>query len=217
MKDFEARRRKMVDTQVRPSDVTKFNVIEAMLAVPRERFVPEAWTEAAYVGENIPLGPNRVLFEPRTIAKMLDFVDIQPTDIVLDVGCGLGYSAALAAALGEAVVAVEEDADMAREAERILADEGADGAVVIEGPLVDGAPKHGPYDVILIEGAVEELPPHFADQLSENGRIACLFLEGELGVVRTGLKADGRITWRSAFNAWAPVLPGFTRRRAFSL
>jgi len=96
MKDFEARRRKMVDTQIRPSDVTKFNVIEAMLAVPRERFVPEAWTEAAYVGENIPLGPNRVLFEPRTIAKMLDFVDIQPTDIVLDVGCGLGYSAALA-------------------------------------------------------------------------------------------------------------------------
>jgi protein-L-isoaspartate(D-aspartate) O-methyltransferase len=217
MVSYEQRRRMMVDTQVRPADVTHFTVIDAMLDVPRERFVPEGWREAAYAGENVPLGPGRVLFEPRTVAKMLDSVDIQDTDIVLDVGCGLGYTAALAARMAEAVVALEQDGAMAHEAEQLLAAEGADNAVVIEGPLAEGAAKHGPYDVILIEGAVEELPPAFSDQLAEGGRIACLFMEGELGVVRLGIKADDALTWRFAFNAGAPVLAGFTRQRSFSL
>ena len=216
MISYKERRTVMVDTQVRPSDVTKFPVIEAMLTVPRERFVPEAWREAAYAGENIDLGPDRVVLEPRTMAKILDGVDITPDEVVLDVGCGLGYSAAVAAELAEAVVALEEDEAMAREAEQTLAAEGVDNAVVVTGPLAEGAARHGPYDVILIEGGVEDLPDRFADQLNDGGRIACLFMEGALGVVRIGHKADGALTWRFAFNAAAPVLPGFDRAEAFS-
>ncbi|MBO6854062.1 MAG: hypothetical protein JJ872_09895 [Marivivens sp.] len=113
MADYEARRTMMVDTQIRPSDVTKFPIIDAMLSVPRERFVPDDLREAAYVGENIVLSEGRVLLEPRTFAKMLDALDIQPNESVLDIGCGLGYSAAVLAKLAGFVVAVEQDEQQA--------------------------------------------------------------------------------------------------------
>lgn len=217
MTSFERRRKMMVDTQVRPSDVTRFTVIEAMLTVPREKYVPESWREAAYAGEHVALGDGRVVLDPRTLAKILDAVDIQPSEAVLDVACGLGYSTALAAQLAEAVVGVESDRFMAREAEQTLASEGVDNAVVIEGDPAAGAPEHGPYDVILIQGGVEAVPECYTDQLTDGGRIAAIFMQGELGIVRIGVKADGKITWRFAFNASAPVLEGFTQRRAFSL
>ena len=122
MTDFAARRTMMVDTQVRPNDVTKFPVIEAMLAVPREEFVPAGRRAVAYSGENLDIGRGRVLLEPRTLAKMVDALDIQPDDLILDLGCGYGYSAAVMARMAEAVVAIEDDADMAAEAERRLAE-----------------------------------------------------------------------------------------------
>jgi protein-L-isoaspartate(D-aspartate) O-methyltransferase len=217
MTDFPARRRTMVDTQVRPSDVTKYPIIEAMLDVPRELFVPAGRREAAYIGENIPLAPGRVILEPRTLAKMLDALDIRDDELVLVLGAGLGYSAAVVSHLAEAVVAVEEDEDMVREADGALAEIEADNVAVVHAPLTEGAAKHGPYDVILIDGAVEELPPAVAAQLKDGGRIACLFVEGALGVCRIGYRADGGLTWRSAFNAAAPVLPGFARRQEFVL
>ena len=217
MTDFAARRTMMVDTQVRPNDVTKFPIIEAMLSVRREAFVPAMRREVAYVGENIDIGAGRVMLEARTLAKMLDALDIQPTDVVLDIGCGLGYSTAVLARLAEAVVAVEEDAALAAQAQTRLSDEGADNAAVIEGALAVGAPKHGPYDAIAIEGAAEQVPEGIMDQLKEGGRIACLFMDGALGMCRIGHKIDGRITWRFAFNASAPILPGFTRQDSFTL
>ena len=217
MADYARRRTTMVDTQVRPSDVTKFPIIEAMLKVPRELFVPAERREAAYVGENIDLGGGRVVLEPRTLAKMLDAVDIQPDELVLDIGAGHGYSSALAAHLAEAVVALEEVPDLAKEAERALAEAGADNVAVVEGPLTDGAPKHGPYDVILVEGAVQHMPETITDQLKDGGRIVAVFLEGTLGVVRVGYRADDQVTWRFSFNAGAPVLPGFEARQAFVL
>ncbi|WP_238368245.1 protein-L-isoaspartate O-methyltransferase family protein [Mesobacterium pallidum] len=217
MTDFAARRNMMVDTQVRPSDVTKFPVIDAMLSVPREAFVPRTQREAAYVGENVSLGGSRVVLEPRTLAKMLDFLDIRGDELALDIGCGLGYSAALIARMAEAVVAVEEVEDLAEEAESTLSEQGADSVAVHRGPLAEGAPQHGPYDVIMIEGAVEHLPDAICDQLKEGGRIAVLFAEGALGTVRIGYKIDGIITWRFAFNAGAPVMPGFEKHQAFTL
>lgn len=217
MADFAARRTAMVDTQVRPSDVTSFPIIEAMLAVPRELFVPASKVEVAYAGDNIDLGEGRVVLEPRTLAKMLEAVDIQPDELVLDVAAGLGYSSAVAARLGEAVIALEEDEALAREAERALAETGADNVAVVVGPLAEGNPRHGPYDVILVEGAVEHMPQALADQLKEGGRICAIFMDGALGAVRVGYKFDGHITWRFAFNAGAPVLPGFEKRRAFVL
>ncbi|MEM0935903.1 MAG: protein-L-isoaspartate O-methyltransferase [Pseudomonadota bacterium] len=217
MPSYEERRRVMVDTQVRPSDVTRFPVIEGMLSIPRERYVPEAQREAAYAGEHVSLGGGRVMLEPRTIAKILDAVDIQPTEAVLDIACGPGYSTALAAWLAEAVVGLEDDPDMVRDAEQTLVDESVDNAVVLEGPLTEGAVKHGPYDVILVQGGVERVPEALLAQLGDGGRIGCIFMEGALGTVRVGLKADGVVTWRFAFNAAAPVLSGFTAARAFSL
>lgn len=217
MTDYAKRRMMMVDTQVRPSDVTKFPIIDAMLMVPREDFVPQNLRETAYVGENIDLGRGRTLLEPRTFAKIVDALDVQPHHVILDLGCGLGYSTAVLAHLCEFVVAVEDDAARAAEAQALLSEKGVDNAAVMEGDLAQGAAKSGPYDIIVIEGAVEEVPAAVLDQLREGGRIGCIFAEGALGVVRIGHKIDGVVNWRFAFNAGAPVLPGFTKAKAFSL
>lgn len=216
MTDFATRRRMMVDTQVRPSDVTKFPIIEAMLRIPREAFVPDDKREAAYAGRNVELSPGRVVLEPRTLAKMLDALNLDNDDLVLDIGAGYGYSSAVIARIAEAVVAVEEDEAMAEEAQELLS-EHADNVVLNVGALVDGAKTHGPYDAIVIEGGVESLPAGISEQLKDGGRIACLFMEGALGVVRIGWKIDGAITWRFAFNATAPVLPGYKKEAAFAL
>lgn len=217
MADYVQRRTTMVDTQVRPSDVTKFPIIEAMLSVPREVFVPNSKRETAYVGENVDLGFGRVVLDPRTLAKMFEAADIQPDELVLDIGPGYGYSTALAAHLAEAVVALEEVPEFVAEAERALAEAGVDNAVVVEGRLAEGAAKHGPYDVILIEGAVADVPETVTSQLKDGGRIVALFQEGALGVVRVGYQIDGRVTWRFSFNAGAPLLSGFEAQAAFVL
>ncbi|MDQ2095580.1 protein-L-isoaspartate O-methyltransferase family protein [Rhodalgimonas zhirmunskyi] len=217
MTDYAARRTTMVDTQIRPSDVTKFPIIDAMLSVRREAFVPADKREAAYVGDNLDLGGGRVMLDPRTLAKMLDALDVQSDELVMDLGAAQGYSAAVIARMAEAVVAVEEVAEWAAEAQDILMREGADNVIVQEATLSDGAPQHGPYDVIVIEGAVEHLPEALTDQLKEGGRMAVLLVEGGLGAVRIGYKIDGRMNWRFAFNAGATVLPGFERHQAFQL
>lgn len=217
MSDFQTRRTMMVDTQVRPSDVTKYPIIDAMLTVPREDFVPDDQREAAYADTQIPLASGRVMVEPRTLSKLLDGLTIAPDEMILDVGAGLGYGAALLARLGDFVVALEEDEALAAEAEARLAGCEADNVAVIAGPLTEGAAKHGPYDVILIEGAVETVPAALTEQLRENGRIAALFIDGNLGIARIGHKIDGVVNWRFAFNASAPVLPGFAKARDFAL
>lgn len=217
MTDFSARRVMMVDTQVRPSDVTKFPIIEAMLAIPREAYVPAAKLQTAYMGENLQIAPGRVMMEPRTLAKMLDALNIQPSDVVLDLGCGLGYSTAVIARLADAVVAVEEDEAMASAAQGVLAAQGVDNAAVVAGALAAGAAKHGPYDVITVQGGVEQVPQALLAQLKEGGRIGCVFMEAALGVVRIGYKIDGHLNWRFGFNAGAPVLPGFEADRVFAL
>ena len=217
MTDFAARRTMMVDNQIRPSDVTKFPIIDAMLSVPREVFVPADRQEAAYLGDNIDLGNGRIIFEPRTFAKILDALDVQPDDLVLAIGAGAGYSAAVLSRMAEAVIALEEDESLLGEAQTALTEVGADNVVLHEGALTAGAAELGPYDAIFIEGAVEHLPDAITDQLKDGGRIAALFLEGRLGVVRIGYRIDGQITWRFAFNAGAPVLPGFRKHQAFSL
>ena len=215
--NFDTRRTMMVDTQVRPSDVTKFPIIDAMLSVPREAFVPHVQREAAYVGENLTLPGGRTMLEPRTLAKMLDALDVTPGDVVLDVGCGLGYSTAVVAHIAEFVVGLEDDADRAEEAQGNLSDAGIDNAAVMTGPLPDGVAKSAPYDVILINGGVETVPVALTDQLRDGGRIAALFVQGALGTVRIGLKSGDRVDWRDAFNAFAPVVDGFRRSKAFAL
>ena len=216
MPDYAARRRMMVDTQVRPSDVTKFPIIDAMLSVPRELFVPGSASEAAYAGEHIPIGRNRVVLDPRILAKMLDALDFEGDELVLDIGGGLGYSSALMSRLAQAVVLLEEDDALAAEAQSVLSDIGADNVIIQHGSLADGDDVHGPYDVIILQGGVAELPGRIASQLKEGGRIVCLFMDGALGAVKIGHKIDGDISWRYAFNAGAPIMPGFKKQDAFT-
>lgn len=210
MSDFSARRVMMVDTQVRPSDVTKFPIIEAMLAIPREAYVPEALQEAAYMGGNLDLG-GRVQLEARTLAKMLDALDVLPSDSVLDLAVGLGYSSAVIARMAKSVVGVEPLTEMAAAASQILAAQGiANAAVQTSVPA-------GLFDVILIEGGVQEVPESLLAQLAEGGRIGAIFMHGALGVVKIGHKSEGRVNWRFAFNASAPVLEEFAKVEAFAL
>lgn len=210
MADFSARRVMMVDTQVRPSDVTKFPIIEAMLSVPREAYVPAAKKEIAYVGESVDLGQGRVLPEARTLAKMLDALDVLPSETVLDIACGLGYSTAVIARMAKTVVGVEPIAELAALAQSNLTAQGVANASV-------QAAATGQVDVIVIEGGVEFVPDALLAQLNEGGRIGAVFMEGALGAVRIGHKTAGRVNWRFAFNASAPVLDGFAKVNAFAL
>jgi len=215
--DYNMRRPIMVDTQVRPSDVTKFPIIDALLNVPREKFVPDGKREAAYIGENLSIGLSRVILEPRTFAKLLDVLDIKNSELVLDIGSGFGYSSAVISRMAELVIAVEQDEVFASEAEEILSEVGADNVVVQVNKLEDGAPKHGPYDVIILQGGVEEIPLSILNQLKNGGRIGAIFIEEGLGTARIGYKLNNKVTWRYSFNAAVPILDGFRKQKDFVL
>ena len=169
------------------------------------------------MGEHLPLSDDRVLLDPRVFAKMLDALDVQNSDLVLDVGCGFGYSSAVIGQIAEAVVALEDDASLVKEASATTQEIGADNVAIIEGPLHEGAAAHGPYDAVILQGGVEEIPTALLDQIKDGGRIIATFMEGAVGSVRLGIKSAQRVSWRSDFDATAPRLPGFNKSVAFSL
>lgn len=216
MADFTQRRTTMVDTQVRPSDVTNFPVLDAMLSVPREAYTPDASRDVAYADGPIPLGGGRQLLDPRATAKLLQALEPNPSDLVLEIGAATGYTTALLAHMAEAVVAIEEDEDLVRDAQAALSEQGVDNAALSQGALVDGNAKHAPFDAIAIMGGVEEIPAALLEQLKEGGHIAAIFMDGALGEARIGVKSGGRMSWRMVFNATAPVLPGFARAHSFA-
>ncbi|WP_424931089.1 protein-L-isoaspartate O-methyltransferase family protein [Amaricoccus macauensis] len=215
MTDFAAAREAMVDCQVRTADVTRYPIIEALLRVPREEYVPQGMKPVAYLGDDIALGNGRVILDPRVFAKMLDAINVGPKDLVLDVGCGLGYSSAVLARMSEAVIALEEDPDLARQAEANLNAQDVDNAVAETGPLAEGKANHGPFDAIVIEGGIEMLPEALAAQLKPGGRIVAIFMDGANGQARLGIATNAGIAWRRIFDATAPVLPGFSETKAF--
>ncbi|MGE4610851.1 MAG: protein-L-isoaspartate O-methyltransferase [Paracoccaceae bacterium] len=216
MIDYQAARAAMVDGQVRPSDVTLYPIIEAMLHVPREVYVPLDKRPVAYVGQHIDLDNGRVVLAPRILAKMLETLNIKPDELVLDIGVALGYSAAVISRLAEAVIAVEENTEQATIAETTLGEQAADNAVIHVGPLIDGAAQHGPYDVIVIEGGVQVLPDSLLAQLKVGGRIAAIFVDGPGGQCRIGVRTDAGVSWDTVFDATAPVLAGFEAEQVFS-
>lgn len=205
----------MVDCQVRPSDVTAYPIIDAMLSVRKEEFVPAELRAVAYAGDHIPLAAGRVVLDGRTLGKMLDAAAVTSDDLILDIGCGLGYVAAVLGRLGAAVIAVEEDEAMAATAQEVLADQEAMNVVVEQGPLLAGSPDHGPYDVVFLEGAVQQVPQGLIDQLKIGGRIIAIVQDGPIGQARVGVKTQNGVTWRRAFDATAPILPGFEAEKAF--
>jgi protein-L-isoaspartate(D-aspartate) O-methyltransferase len=216
MTDFAVAREAMVDTQVRTADVTRYSIIDAMLRVPRELFVPKARRDVAYAEAEIPLAPGRAMPMPRTFAKMLDAAAIRHSDLVLEIAPGTGYSTAVIARMAAAVVAVEPDLGLCEQATEALQKLEVINAVASQGDPAAGDPEHGPYDVIFINGAVEQLPEALTSQLKDGGRLVAIFLERGVGQCRVLLRVGDTISTRYAFDAPAPLIPGFETKHAFA-
>lgn len=217
MSDFANARVAMVDRQVRPSDVTSYPIIDAMLRIPRERYAPPALRAVAYADAPLALGPGREMLDPRTFAKMLDGADIGPDDLVLDLAPGYGYSTAVIARMAAAVIAIEPSAEMAAAATDILNAEEVDNAIVSAGDPAAGDPAHGPYDAIFINGAVGGAPKALLSQLKEGGRIVAIEMEGANGRAIAYFRNGDHLYSRPLFNATAPVLAGFEVAEEFAL
>jgi len=216
--DYTGQRVKMVDSQVRTTDVTDLAIISAMLDIPREEFVPARSKALAYIDEDIPLatsGEPRFLMESSPFAKLVQLAEIKPSDVVLDVGCATGYSSAVLSRLSGQVIALESDPELARLATDKLAELGCDNVAVVEGELQEGYASEAPYDVIIIEGAVSAVPHAIFEQLKEEGRLVVVEGVGNAGKARIYLKTGSKVTGRYAFNAAIKPLPGFEIARGF--
>ncbi len=221
MTDTTQQRINMVDSQVRPSDVTDRRIIKAMLEVPREVFAPEQMHALAYTDGPLPVtmpgdGQSpRALLPPRTLAKMLQLAEVEPDSTVLDVGCGTAYSTALLSKMAGKVIALESDSALAERARAVLRRLGAANATVVEGPLEAGAPAEAPFDAILLQGAVPDVPQALLDQLKDGGRLIAVVVPGGFGRVQVWRRTGQSFATRAAFDATADVLPGFAREAGF--
>jgi protein-L-isoaspartate(D-aspartate) O-methyltransferase len=217
--DFAAARRMMVDGQVRTADVTDPRILSAMFEVPRERFLPEDKASLAYLDLDVAVFGSgaavRRLLKPMILAKLIQAAAITETDRVLEVGCATGYSTALLARLAGSVIALEEDAALARQTSEALAAAGAANASVVSGPLAKGWPAQGPYDVIMVQGSTEIMPAMFLDQLKDGGRLTCVLGRGGSGRGMLYRRVDRELSGRAMFDAAAAPLPGFVKPPEF--
>jgi len=219
MTDFAALRRMMVDGQVRPADVTDLRLLAAMLELPRERFFPDEKAPLAYLdldtSVSAPGQPVRQMLKPMVLAKLIQAAGIADTDRVLDVGCASGYSTALLTHLAGSVVGLEEDAVLARQAADALSWAGLPTAKIVTDALSRGCAAEGPYDVILLQGSVEVVPPALFDQLKNGGRLVCVLGRGPVGKAMLYRRTEGDLSGRPVFDAAAAPLPGFAKPPEF--
>jgi protein-L-isoaspartate(D-aspartate) O-methyltransferase len=215
MADYVQQRMNMVDAQVRTNDVTDPRIHAAMREVARERFVPAARRAMAYADAVVEVAPQRFLLDPRTFAKLLQLVEIQTTDAVLDVGCATGYSSAILARLAKSVVALDQDADLVRAAVEALASVGAANATVVQGQMAGGFKDRAPYNVIFVNGGIQERPDALLAQLAEGGRLAAIRQIGAQGHAELYVKQRGGAGVRADFDASVPLLAGFKKAVGF--
>jgi protein-L-isoaspartate(D-aspartate) O-methyltransferase len=221
MVDFEQARRAMVDGQVRTSDVTDLGLISAMLEIPREAFVPLAQAALAYLDRDVVIAdatataPARYLMKPMVLARLIQAADPSSHDSVLVIGAGTGYAAAVMSRLAGKVVALEENESLFQQARSTLPALASHNVTVIHGPLADGAPASGPYNVILIDGGAEFVPDLLCGQLTSGGRLVAVVRSGPLGKAKLFEPVNGKCSGRELFDANAPVLPGFSVAPAF--
>ncbi len=220
--DFAQARQNMVLSQINPQSVTDKALLDALSEIPRERFVPAAHRDIAYMDKEISLGIStadgreRAMMMPVAFAQLVALAQIQPTDLVLVIGCATGYSAAVIARLADSVVALEINESLAAQANETLMDLGIDNAAVVSGPLKEGYKNEAPYDVIFMDGSVSRIDDGLVAQLNEGGRLVAVVSHQGAGkahlVVKKGEIASDRID----FDANAPDLPGFQQPQAFS-
>jgi protein-L-isoaspartate(D-aspartate) O-methyltransferase len=207
--DFAAARSAMIESQLRPQGVTDPLVLDAMAAVERERFLPEQSRPLAYVDRSVAMGAGRFLAAPAVLGQLLTQMQPEPRQSALVVGAGTGYSTAVLARMGLDVVALESSAELADHAREL-------GIAVVEGPLAAGHRKSAPYEQILIDGAVEEIPEAIIDQLADGGRLGAALIAGRVTRLIVGRKAGIAFGYRSLADGGVPALPGFDRPKAFT-
>lgn len=212
--DFQAMRRAMVESQLRTNAVNDPRVMAAIEAVAREEFVPAERRTTAYIDRAVPLAGGRAMNPPLATARLIVEAGIAPSDKVLVVGSASGYAAAVVAGLGGSVVALESDADLVAIAKRQL--KGLANVTVAAGDLTKGVAKGAPYDVILIDGAVEEIPDALSRQLAEGGRLAAGIVENGVTRLAIGYKSGDVIGYDRIMDAEAVVLPGFAKPKGFA-
>jgi len=206
----------MVKSQIQPNQVTDPDVLAAMAELPREAFLPKALQGVAYVDEDLPIGNGRHMMEPRVLARLMQAATVQATDVVLVIGCTTGYSAAVLSRLASAVVAIEADAKLVQAATDTLNELGVDTALVLQGDLRAGCPKQAPFDVILFDGAVCEIPDALADQLADGGRLVVVVRENRaIGKAVQIVRKGDVVARRELFDATVPWLPGFEPAAGF--
>ena len=214
--NYAAARMNMVEGQLRTNKVTDDAVLSAFLAVPRERFVTNVLSSSAYVDDDLPIGNDRYLMEPMVFARLLQLAAITPADNVLEIGSGTGYGTAVLARLAGKVVAVEQDPVLAAQARDRLRELGVIHIETIAGRHAAGHSAGAPYDVIVIEGAVQAIPDAIAAQLAEGGRlVAVLARESGMGQAMLMTRVNGLLSHLPEFDAAVPLLPGFERGPSF--
>lgn len=211
--DYEAQRVKMVDNQVRTTDVTSHSVLSAFLSVPREKFVPESLQALAYVDKDLEIASGRYLTHASPVAKLLQLATIAQEDSVLEIGSGTGYVTALLSLLAGKVVGLESDAALADAARANLA--GASHVKIVTGDLEKGAASEGPFDVIFLNGAVEEVPDALFQQLKDGGRLIAVIGYGNASRAHVFVREKGAIGGTAEFNTAVKPLPGFRKVAEF--
>ena len=217
MTDFPQARRMMVEGQIRTNDVTDLDLLAAFDDVPREPFVPERLQPIAYLDRDVLVQETgaRCLLKPLVLAKLIKAAEVGEGDRVLDVGCATGYSSAILAKLARLVVALEEDDALAAAAGRTLAAVGAGNVRVVTGKLTEGWPREAPYDVILLNGSIEVAPQALLDQLYDGGRLVAVVGRAPIGRGTVYRRTGTHVSAHPAFDAVAPLLPGFSKPPAF--
>lgn len=205
----------MISGQIKPNKVNDPRVLEAFETIPREVFVPTGLKEVAYVDGELEVAPGRFNLEPMVLARLVSAAKIEPDDVVLDVGCATGYSAAILSRLANVVVAIEQDPELVEQATENLANLEIENAAVIERPLCEGCLKQGPFNVILMAGGVEEIPEILTDQLAEGGRLVTVKVENGISRGHVVTKTGGKLSGRDIFDAHARILPGYEKARSF--
>jgi protein-L-isoaspartate(D-aspartate) O-methyltransferase len=214
MSDTALQRKNMVESQVRPSDVTDRRITAAMMAIPRDRFLPPPLASFAYSDETLMVAANRAMLAPRLLAKLVQLAEVEASDKALVVGGCCGYAAAIVAQLAAKVVALLPDGETASATAAVLSAVGIDSVETVAGALTAGCPAKAPYDVILIEGGVETVPDALQNQLADGGRLVAVGVDCAVGRAFLLHKSHTLIARRDAFQASAPLLPGFEAARS---